>query len=461
MKYAIVILLAACLLCTFVQAIELPLKYERYPEYRSDESLEFWPYGASYVEFEENIPEGEWKLPKHNSKFPLYGWIEIGDQKRLIILDKRNPKAKFYDRIYFDVNANSDLTDDKVIEALKDDIGEGPRFYLYFPRMDIPTLVDGVSLPYYFFIDVNYNGYEERGTSSWWGTITGFFKRKPKQEKPLDLERLRFRIYNQCMYTAELEQEGTTYKICLADYNGNGRFDDLGKKVVVEERDSEEPVWVRGDAFYLAPKDEKMDYRELQFLGQYLHLKNTLYTVNISQAEKHLTLTPVTEGVAKIELPVPVYRIVLMNDDGWVMSCMPEKTVLVLPGTYQLLNYVLFRDEPTGARWQLCASASGVSPLVTVAAGESASYVIGEPFRPFVTVPEWSRTRLASSKSVDLVMYVMGAGKELIQDLDCIKDRGNSSVPLSWKEEQRPREPTFKILKPDGEVVNQGAFEYG
>lgn len=459
--YAGILIVAVCFFCTWAQAIDLTLTYERYPDHNPDKPWEFRPYGRSRIEFARHVPEGEWKLPERNSKIPLYGWIKLGDQERLVILDKSGNEAEFYDRLYFDANANRDLTDDKVIEAENVESWGSGRTHTTFPRQDILSLVDSVSMPYSFIIYLSYYGNPRTESSTWWGSITSFFKGTSKQEKPLDLNQLYSSISTQCMYEAELEQGGTTYKLWLADYNGNGRFDDLGKKVEVDEQDMEDPVWAQGDALYLAPVGANMGYSELQFLGKYLHLKDTLYTVAIAQAEKRLTLTPVTEGIARIELPMPVHRIVLMSDDGWVMSCMPEKTVLVPSGSYQLLRYVLFHDEPTGARWRLWATASGNSPVVTVPAGGSADYVIGEPFRPVVTVPKRYRVMFAAMNQAMLDMTVVGAGKELVQELVCIDNREKSSVALSQKEEQKPKEATYKILKPDGEVVTQGSFEYG
>lgn len=263
------------------------------------------------------------------------------------------------------------------------------------------------------------------------------------------------------MYTTELELDAAKYQIYLGDYNTNGRFDDFGK-VWERELISGDRIWTQGDNFYLTPVDKEMDYYDGQMLGKYLNLKNALFAVSISQIESMLTLTPVTEEVARIELPTDANRISFIGNDAWVMSCLPERTVLAPPGTYRLLDYVLFGDEPTGARWQLTASGTKKSPEITVVAGDIAAYTIGEPFRPTVVVPEWSRKEIQNGMEyANLEMTILGAGKEIVVGLEYDNLNGKTALAMSQESKYRPKEATYKILKSDGEVATQGSFEYG
>jgi len=69
-------------------------------------------------------------------------------------LDAKDKKSRGYDRLYFDLNANGDLTDDQPIDALTT---ESPRVVFpseysdhQFPRVDLSIPWDGKSLEYSF-----------------------------------------------------------------------------------------------------------------------------------------------------------------------------------------------------------------------------------------------------------------------------------------------------------------------
>ena len=455
MKYAIGIVLAACMLCTIVQAVELPLKYERYPDTDGDD--QFRPFGWSSFWWTDQMPTGKWKLPKTYGDYQLFAWIEIGEQKRLAIMDKSSSREVFFNRIHFDANANHDLTDDAVITAVEVEESYTNDFSVNFPVIDTLTLIDGIPLPYSFRINIRYRDYEQVRNTSWWRKITGFFTRRFQSQRKLHLRQLHSYLLPNCTYTAELDYNNDKYRIHLGDGNANGRFDDW---VTISERGSYTWILTEGDNFYVTPADKNVNYCDGQVLSKYLNLKDSLYTVSISLENNLLTLRPVTEEIARIELSAPVYRISFKGSNDWVMSYQPEKTVLVPVDTYQLYDYVMFRDEPTGARWRLTARGTKNLPEVTVDVGTSAPFVIGEPFRPAVEVPE------RYLKSPDLFYLrldwsILGAGKEVVSRLECDDKNGKTAIAMSTKHKDLPKEATYKILKPDGEVVTQGSFEYG
>jgi len=48
--------------------------------------------------------------------------VKLGDEERLLIMDSQKTEGDFYNRIFFDANANKGLTDDPVFLLLT------PRF---------------------------------------------------------------------------------------------------------------------------------------------------------------------------------------------------------------------------------------------------------------------------------------------------------------------------------------------
>ena len=130
-------------LLTATFAIDVPLKYQKHPAASED----FYPSGSNGFTVTLKKPSGDWKLPALLSARPLYALVKIGDTERLCVLDRQKEDSKLYDRIYFDSNGNSNLTDDLIIDG---NIQSGPenRYgMLEFPAVDTKIEVDGKSLP--------------------------------------------------------------------------------------------------------------------------------------------------------------------------------------------------------------------------------------------------------------------------------------------------------------------------
>lgn len=435
-------------ICVLAQTLELPLTYERYAD--GEQERRFLPYGYAHIGLQPEVPEGDWKLPELHSEHPLYGWLEIGDQKRLLVVDQRSRRSRFYDRIYLDLNADGDLTNGLVVNA-QQSRHTGQTFNVTFPSLDIQAHVDGISLPYAFVPELYYWTLQPMSWGAWFRNV---FRRGYVPEKPIHLGNLNLRIATHCMYTTELELNGDQYLLYLNDRNTNGRFDDWGTPVKQDERDGR--IYTAGDRLYLTSADTRLTFYDEIPLGRYLNLKDVLYALDISLTDTQLTLTPVTDKAVKIELPVPVHRLSLISDDACVMALMPGESILAPPGTYRLVNYMLLYEEPAGAQWQMIAFGIWDAPVLEAAAGGAAAYAIGEPFRPTVVVPWWSRD---ARENVRLSLEVVGAAGEIISELRCIQNQEKSQVALTRA--GMPEPPRFRIIKPDGEVAFQGRFEYG
>jgi hypothetical protein len=133
------------------------------------------------------------------------------------------------------------------------------------------------------------------------------------------------------------------------------------------------------------------------------------------------------------------------------------EVVRVPAGKYRLLSYQILRRDGQGDLWRLTASGTGGSPLIEVVKGSGASPVFGEPFTPLIEV----QTRTygpPGSSSFSFSMF--GRGGEIMSGLSHLEGTA-TRIPLSKTRKGFPREPAYTIVKPDGEIVAKGSFEYG
>ena len=80
---------------------------------------------------------------------PFRGVARLGSREYGFVLDASSPAVPGYDRLYFDLNGNGDLTDDRVIAGV---ISGTPQVNTAaFPRVDLPIEVDGSRQDYSFF----------------------------------------------------------------------------------------------------------------------------------------------------------------------------------------------------------------------------------------------------------------------------------------------------------------------
>lgn len=456
-----VFVLAAILLCAraaLSEIIEVPLVYEAHPV--QDNEPVFRPQGYAHLPASESLPEGEWKLPELNSDKPVYGIVNIAEQERLLVLDQKDKNA-FYNRIYFDINANRDLTDDTPIDA-QDAMNSGAQYYYaQFTGIDIDTVINGVTMKYRFGVMVNY--WSDQPVS-WGSRILNFFTGSSKAPDSFNIQQLNLNIRSTCTYKAAFEIGDNRHRLLLCDNNVNGRFDDRGK--LSESPDPNyRDIWPQGDAQYIIAAEAKPDYRDGMILTDYINLNDTLYKMDINQSGKKLTLTPVADNIATLELPAAVQRISMMAGEMSVAAIKPGSQIKVPAGSYRLLDYLLYKDEPEGARWQLWARATWDSPEIAAKAGESVPFPFGEPYRPQVGIPAWMRQNMKNIdrewEEIQIEFKVTGVANETITDLACRENSEKSQIARSERNTSRPKEPTYRILKPDGEVHAQGNFEYG
>lgn len=445
MRRTIPKLLAAFLgLCLAASAfaIDVPLKYQKHPA----ESEDFYPSGSISLEKMMESPPGEWKFPALVSEHPIYAFVKIGDKKKLCILDYQNASERFYNRFYFDSNGNRDLTDDPFVEGTVNLLQNNQRYTVDFPGMDTRIEIDGKSVPYSFrpSVRVSFAQLERRG----------FTEESVRRYITASL-RLN------CSYTGEFQIQGQKYRVILGDSNCNGRFNDrfnlLETKTLGEVR--RRPILSRGDGFIITTEN-KIDSSDLQLCGDWLVVEDKLFEVTINTVNRKMTLTPMTDNLGALELAMETERISLYSEDGkhCLVMYRPNKKIKVPAGKYRLYKYQALKKDEQGDLWRLCAWATTESPFVAVDRKGEVVLEFGEPFLAIVDIIQ---PRGRSSRAL-IAFTVEGKVKESLIDLSHISG-DKTQIPLSEEEDlgHRPKEPTYKIVKADGEVVTQGSFEYG
>ena len=441
----VVIAVAGFVIATAAFGIEVPLNYEKYDENQQT----FRPFGAMRPQMLPEPPEGEWKLPDPVGDKPLYTVIKLADSDRLSVIDRQKPDDPYYNRIYFDSNGNGDMTDDPAVDGTIRKFNDD-YYNVTFPVIDTEIKVDGAVLPYSFMPQVSGMGFEKAG------------------DVEITAENIR-RYVNcyfeiNCSYSAEFQMDGRSYRVMLGDTDGNGRFNDRFSIPENFRSISRMPVYAQGDQFYISGTGN-IDFTDRQVCGDFVMVNGKLYEVEISTARGKLTLTEVTEGLVPLKLAMETERLALYSEDGEHCLNMykPESTVLIPAGNYRLLSYQAFRDDEQGDRWRLIAGGSTESPVVSVEQNNGAVLEFGEPFVPIVETQNVGRGSSGEGASdLPLLFNVEGTGRELLTELIHMSGT-KTKIPLSKTRgrENRPKEPSYRIVKSDGEIVAVGSFEYG
>lgn len=444
--------LAALTFAASALAVDIPLKFVKFP----DGATGFVPAGMTSLKLMLEPPAGEWKLPKWTTEKPLFGVVKIGSAERLLALDRQKSEDKYYNRIYFDANANRDLTDDPIVDGKEEFDSRGPFCRVKFGAVDTTIEAEGKMLPYSVrpeLMVMNLAQYSESNLD------------------PRILPRyVNCTLRSNCAYTGEFNIAGRTYSVTLADTNGNGSFNDVFeiRKFPIPRRLA---VSAQGDSFYIS-SDGKPDAIDRMIYGDWLVIGDKLFKVSVSSAKGMMILTPVKENLVSLKLAMLPERLSISMEDGknCIMIFQPAQTIMIPLGRYRLFSYEVFKEDEQGDLWRLCANGTTDTPYFTVGEKDSAVLEFGEPYVPAVTIPNrqqgitvtvQGQTKRLSPRA-SLGLNIEGKGNEFITDLSRIKG-DKTKISLSQKKNfgHRPTEPTYVITKADGEVVTKGFFEYG
>jgi hypothetical protein len=313
---------------------------------------------------------------KYNSKIPFRGVARLGDERFGFVLDSSSPKTEDYGLLYFDLNGNGDLTDDRPIESTeaqkaresrekakkeeakrkkaaaekaaagddkKDESQKKekkakakrkvavaysrPSTSGQFPPIDLKIKIGGKKVDYRFFFSAYSYFQKDYGYVS--ASLTAG-----------------------TYYEGEIELDGRRQRAVLVDYNSNGRFND---KTTISEYSSGPKGVMRisaqgGDVLFLDPKPvtsvqfrdpTALDFRHgveklVRFGGRY-------YDMKVAPAGDELTLEPSDVGLGSVTNPNANYTAVIYSSDSGTMKIngAEGKPVPVPEGEWKLLSYTI------------------------------------------------------------------------------------------------------------------------
>lgn len=470
------------------------------------------PMQKAFAEIVKKQPE------KYQSKVPFRGVVKLGDKRYAFVFDAVDSEARGYGVLYFDRNGDGDLTDDEMIESdaaktyrkakkekeeqdkaekekaekakadeaadettdakksddeAKDESDEAKAkraeaekrkkaveqrrrllmnrlqsFYVVaFPRIDMKIEVEGQPVDYSFVF------------------MCYAYSSEP-------FARLNAASYRE----GQIELDGKTRTIALVDYNCNGRFDD---EMVVPPPEGAPSAAARlyakpGDQLYVDPRSDVdyilaydrtgPDFRHN--VGKFLCLDGKCYDLKVAPAGDKITLEPSSVAVGHVTNPVARYAALVHGEKGVLKIQGTADAPAALPaGKWQLLSYLIDltdaekekADETKAADEKetvpairtlrrsrstyVAAMATADSPEIEVRENENVALPFGPPFKATVVPARFYRDTMS------LALDITGSAKETVTGMSV---KGN-----------RPGKPKFKILDPEGKVVEEGAFEYG
>lgn len=434
------------------------------------------------------------KEPKYVSKHPFRGVVSFGSQSYAFALDLIPPPAKksdkkegdknakpktekkttperiSYNRLYFDLNHNGDLTDDKPIDVRPQ---EGAQIWgtaFRFPRVDV--VLDDAGARYDYSFLLTGQQYGARGDFSY-----------------LCLS------FNSAAYReGRITLDGKNRHVVLVDSNSNGRFNDE-MSISKKGRVSNGPVPVEpGDTLLVDPKVDNADALQdamggTRYVSKLANVDDRFYDVKISPAGDKLTLSPSSIPLGKVRNPNTNYRATIYGDLGFVDVRSENGAAVPVPaGQWTLLSYIInateakkptkaekkpgnekkeadkksdtaeslaeglaallggsSEDAPVGRQSIVLAQATGECKPITVVQGETVLLPFGPPYKPVVTAEGYQPDE--KEKTLSLGLKLIGSVGEICSGMS-IKGR-------------HPSKPKFTITDAKGKVVEQGTFEYG
>ena len=422
------------------RGIEIPVFYERI----SDATAALSPNRYSSDSLSPSPPPfGNWSLPEFVGKDPLFGIVSVGDLEFLAAFDRQSPGDKTYNRLVFDLNRNGDLTDD---EPLPGDVSSYNRqnyFSCAFPPIDLQIDVDGQTLPYCLRLRIA-------------GSIAPNLEMDSSPSPQIYLS-----VLAHCVYLGEFALDGAGFRFALADASGNGVFGDA-PVVNPGSRYADGALFAGGDLFVLAPSGQPLKSADGVAFGRNVAVGQRLFEIQLDLAAGSLVLRPLESGIGFLSPSSPILSMSMLapasNDSLMVFS--GDAPIPAPAGNWRLLEYRMLKKDDWGDVWFLHGrGASDVSHL-PVRDGETIPLPFGEPLKASVAIGDHSLRRTATQDLLRISMSLLGNAGERIADLR--RFSGNlSQHKMSSRSQNRPEEATFRIVKPDGELVFSGSFEYG
>ncbi len=366
-----------------------------------------------------------------------------------------------YDRLYFDLNHNGDLTDDEVIEAQStSSYGNNNYFATSFGRIDVPIEVDSTKLDYAFTLSATAHSTGDQAYLS--GSVNSAAYRE-----------------------GEITLDGKKHRLVLLDFNSNGRFDDE-PEINTSARMSDGQIYVtQGDRLYIDPDLNNVSRnpygpatdKDLYDISKLIQLDDRFYELTVAPAGDKLSLEPSATAVGYVSNPNESFRAVVYGEKGFMKVRSDELGKAQLPaGEWKLQAYTIDQTgiiETDGAETKESNAESNPSIFGILAKVFSPSIAAGAPQRTSVSATATMNYKEVEVKEGETVQLPFGPPYRPLVDVQYRQGDNQVSLGLSLVgvadeicsnmqiEGQQPGQPKFTITNADGETVVEDEFEYG
>lgn len=413
------------------------------------------------------------KEPKYASDHPFRCVAKLGSYEYAFALDSTDLKKNGYDRLYLDLDRDGDLTDDEPIKAKRMDAMFGGNYrHREFPLRVLAAEAGGEKFdcPCSLSVGSNLNdeGVVEYASASW-----------------------TTRAYREGSITLD----GKSHAVFLIDYNNNGTFNDRFEMDKSARTYDDRFYPMTGDMVLVDPdfKTERFsgygptDTPDRQYLSKLVNVDGKYFKIEATPSGDKLTLEPSELPLGAVSNESGPFRAVLFGEHGLVkVAGDKDKPATVPAGEWSLLEYqVDLTDAPAEKPKPASAPAQEPAPANKKTLGQKLAALFGAdngsgPNVVFDNRPKYTLVRARARgeakplkvgkdkteklafgppyKPVVAVSYVNG--KEAHLELKLVGVAGEVCETMMIKGSQ-PSQPSFRILKKNGDLVKKGQFEYG
>ena len=389
----------------------------------------------------------------YSSEDAARGVVTFGSQPYAFVLVREGQGRDAYRRLHFDLNRNGDLTDDKVVEALRPDSRTDAKVssnHSTFPRIDLEIDTEGVETDYAFSLQVA-NTQPRTGN----GHVYAWF---------------RAAVYRQ----GAVKLNGKLTRIVVLDFNSNGRFDDVfvsAERIVVA---TEKRIYPEtGDKILIDPDQEAFASLYARAyagvpLSKLVELEGRFYDLKIKGTGDRLTLTPSRVPIGYVANAAQEFLALVYGEDRCLKITASNGQPVPLPvGHWRLASCIVshtitpetsnpadraeqrirMMNLPYGiaGRSQVYAQATVDSPEIEVFEGRTVDFPFGPPYVASMHVSfVYGKP---TPRRASLRMSLIGSGMEACNRIAV----NGKTMP----------DPTFTIRTKAGECAKQGLLMAG
>jgi hypothetical protein len=354
------------------------------------------------------------KEPSYKATTPIRGIVKFGSREYGFAIDAVGGKVAGPNRLYFDLNGNGDLTDDKAVSAISTNSPASDWVQSQFPRVDIEIESGGKSIEYAFVPSVvcrNSGG-------GAYATVT---------------------FYSAAAREGHVGEGKNRMTLVLLDHNSNGSYDNVATA-------RPDGGLVEGDVLLINPKPKKRAYNEADlgrdrcFVSKTICIGGQFYEMEVAPSGESLKLTPAKLPTGYVTNSSLNYRAVIFNEKYGAVALVGKKgeKIPTPEGSWRILSYTI---EMSSAKTWLTADFQGPPHPTTVTKGETAELPFGAPLHGVVSAAR------GDAGKVFLSLAILGVGGERCTNL--------------YVNGSRPAKPRFVIKDKDGKEILKDTFEWG